>query len=237
MNNVLRVSMSVLAVSGIMVLSSCSTPTSLQESNGNTNIVDITNVNENSATVIENTNSILGSTLNAKKVPLSTDRTAPAGCTWKEAIFSQVRFLQHDCPGETLAFTERGSTIYNTAEASYPVIELFTKTTGETPEDAIRRVALAAVPNPSVCEIVKSPAQRIGADRYEIAVSESVRTAYQATNPEAPWWEAADCGSYAQTNGVQYFEFQPEKEQFFFMRAGQDTPGIDLDGIDLGMNN
>ncbi len=235
----LKKSTTILVMASVLVLSSCTTvaPTPAQEGNGNTNIVDITNVNENSVTVIENTNSIIGDTRSAKKMPLSTDRSAPEGCTWKEDIFSQIRFLQHDCPGESLTFTERGTEIYSSESASYPVIELFTKNTGETPENAVLRVALAGVTNTGECEIVKSRSQRIGADRYEVAVSESVQAAYQAANPDAPWWEAGNCGEYAQTNGVQYFEFQPEHNNFFFIRVGQDTPGIDVDGIELGMNN
>lgn len=226
-------------MAGILALSSCTpAPTPTQVSNGNTNIVTITNVNENSATIIQNTNVNGTTTTTAKKVPLTTQRMAPEGCSWEEAIFSQVRFLKYKCVDQTGTFTEKGGNIYSGSGSDTPIIEFFTKNAGESNENAIKRVALMGVPSAaSGCLVVKSQQQRIGVDRYEIEVAQAIQDKYRAENPDGPWWEAGNCGTYEQTNGIQYFEFQPNQNKFFFIRVGQDNPGIDLDGIEIGMNN
>lgn len=233
----LQTSTAALALVSLLALSSCATaPTPAQEGNANTNIITITNVNENSATVVQNMNINGTDAVSSKKVPLTAQRTAPEGCSWEEAIFSQIRFLKYKCQNEPFPFSERNGNIYG-SDSSTPVIEMFTKNSGETNEAAVRRVAVAGGAKVGTCEIVKSQQQRMGADRYEVAVPQAIQDKFRAENPDAPWWDAGDCGTYGQTNGIQYFEFQPNQERFFFIRIGQDNPGIDADGIEIGMNN
>lgn len=223
----------------VMMLSSCAgtTPTAMQ-SNGNTNIVDITNVNENSITIIENINVNSQTATTAKKIPLSTKALAPEGCSWEEAIFSKIRFLKHDCPDSSLIFTEKGNLIYRNGEEDYPFIEIFSKLSGETNTQAATRVASKVALIPANCALVTSQSpQRLGADRYEYGLTSVAEKKFIEEHSDESVFMSEDCGTYGKTNGVQYFEFQKENDAFFFIRVGQDTPGVDTETITLGMNN
>ena len=214
--------------------------------NLNTNVDVSTEVNAN-FNINANTNSEIAAVLENKnensrsmfRKPLVATRQAPEGCRWKETSYTQipVRFLRFDCPNEpSPAFLEEGTQLKSFAiDTSFPFLEAFQKHTGETEQDAIQREILSKLPPKAQqdCRVVISQHGRKGASRYEISLTPEREAAQEKIGDDSFDYITNICGPYAQTNGIQYFEFQPGKNTFLFVTLGQDGPGVDQDSIEI----
>lgn len=167
---------------------------------------------------------------------LTSERQVQSGCVMQEfwADILEVGFMQQVCNGKNLLAIQ-GNSIYDMNSPDYSVLDVFQKQAGEKEADAVARVAFAKAPAAAKteCEVVPATRSTPDAARYEIAPTAALKAALiQQAGSDAWWTYTTDhCGEYAQTNGIQYFEFQPSRSTFVFMRIGQDVGTIDADTL------
>lgn len=254
MNNTLRLYGTIVAA-GVLLLSACTPAPTMQMQNINQNVEPVANSNINAPSIRTNTNETPNSNninTNGEYMPIdiSADSPPPEGCTWETHTFTNVSFRSYKCPaedneysrknggiyilGRTVFYEKDGNVLTKDGEEFGPLMQTFSKQQNESNIAAVTRIASASAKKPANCEVkLYEFGNRVGAQRYEYLPTEAAQNAFETANPDAGFFMNDDCGTYARTNAVHYFEFQPNTNKFLFMRLGQDESGIDLDSVTI----
>lgn len=222
-----------------LLLASCSTISSIQNSNSSS--VTLTNINQNTSMIDTtiNENASLPSinanqtTPSQKRVPvaLKPSRAADEGCTWTQyhKDLWPVTFLYQDCanyPKNTLTLKDNTLTMNGD-----PFMEVGTKLPNESDVAALQRqyFKYLSPTEQENCTISTnayySKSNQKGITRYEFIPKPGV-----SEKDDGP---VEHCGDHGLINAVRYFEFQEGKDTFMYLSLGQDPGWLDDGSITI----
>jgi hypothetical protein len=120
----------------------------------------------------------------------------------------------------------------------YPVVTVFEKKADETPDAAIKRVALGKLSwyKRKHCLVVPRRLGHLGAGKAAFTLSPDAKYAEKALEAAGGDIPEPPCGELGElADGLTYFEFHPAENprRFLFVSAGQDTPLFDETALKL----
>lgn len=171
-----------------------------------------------------------------KKIPT---RQAQTGCTWKNVEEKElgISFLEEVCSAtnNSLPYIVKGNKVVNSDGSAdqYPVLTVFYKQGEESNEEVLTRLFLSKLESTmrADCTIKKDSivSPNSSHERYIITTTESAAKKLAENNE--PYF--GTCGDFGLNGARTYFEFAKGMKKFLFVEAGQDTPSIDLDSIEI----
>jgi hypothetical protein len=181
---------------------------------------------------------------------VAASRAPEKGCAWKTLsspeLGLEVSVQRCDFGYRVIEFLTlpRKRVLYQSMQDTgkkaslYPVVTVFTMKARETPDAAIKRVALGRLSwyKRKHCLVVPRRLDHLAPGKAAFTLSPDKKYAAAALEAAGGDIPEPPCGEFGElADGLTYFEFHPAENpaRFLFVDAGQDTPLFDETSLKL----